>query len=95
MRARQGLGSGYETFKYIKAPYFPKPTRFLWEIAAIRSPTSPTNFPYLPFVSGAGEVGTHEILMMFDDCHLVSRLSVAEVFPLGASRHVAEGHGGW
>ena len=37
MRARQGLGSGYETFKDIKAPYFPKPTRFLWEIAPIRS----------------------------------------------------------
>ena len=37
MRARQGLGSGYETFKDIKAPYFPKPTRFLWESAAIRS----------------------------------------------------------
>jgi hypothetical protein len=38
MRARQGLGSGYETFNDIKAPYLPKLTRFLWEIAAIRSP---------------------------------------------------------
>ena len=95
MRARQGLGSCYETFKDIKAPYLPKLTRFLWEIAAIRSPTSPTNFPYLPFVSGAGEVGTREMPMMFDDCHPDSRLSVAEVLPLGASRHVAEGHGGW